>query len=312
MSAAALDGPVRPAPAGLAAFLRRLGARLAGWTLGALLCLTPLTALLAQGWLTLRMRRLASTETPPAPSSALRSGVDLLRISVSASAALVLGLLPFTALMLFSWWGGWENSFGKGYEQAWIGPSLGLLAVLIALPLLARAPLALVHLAVERRFSAFFESRAVGRIMRHAGWEHLALAAAFVVAAAPLFAVTKGLPVFIEQIRPGFEDLSPEAQRRFAFVWRLAAGFYLFGALWLLRGWSARLYVKARRRAEAASPAPHGLWGLLGAGARRILLWALWFGLIAQIYLGQFLNMDWAAWLNPPLVGIPLVPSLGG
>ena len=32
--------------------------------------------------------------------------------------------LPPCALWLFAWWGGWENSFNKGYEQFAVGPSV--------------------------------------------------------------------------------------------------------------------------------------------------------------------------------------------
>ena len=314
-----------------------LARRLLGWALGALLCMTPATAVLAQGWLVGRMRVVACaaarrrTERPPewataqppsgaeAPAGAeapgwmrarLAGALGLLREGVSASLALFLGFAPFCGLMLLSWWAGWENSFNKGYEQSWVGPTLGLLGAALALPLLARAPLALAHLAVERRFSAFFERRRVATFIRCAGWEHVALALAFVLAAAPLFAA-KATPVFIEQIDPAFHTLSPEEARAFATRWRLASAVYLFAALWMLRGWSARLYAKARLRAERGVPARGGL-ATLGRLMRLLLISAVWFGLVAQIYVGQFLNHDWSAWLNPPLLGLPVVPALGG
>lgn len=320
MSAAALEAPRRAG--GLLGRVGRLLARSAGWALGALLCLTPLTAVLAQGWLMARMRRLALAaaarrrggepawgSATPAESLPLRVA-RIAREGATASLTLFLGLLPFTALVLFSWWGGWENSFNKGYEQSWVGPALGLLGVALGLPLLARAPLALVHQAVEGRAAAFFERRRVGRIMRCAGWEHLALALAFVLAAAPLLAA-KGLPVFIEKIRPDLDLSDPEAVRRFAGGWRLLAALYLFAALWLLRGWAARLYAKARLRMEMGAPTD-GIVGAVGAWTRRLLTWTIWLGLVVQIYLGQFLNNDWAEWLNPPLTATPFAPSLGG
>ena len=312
----------RAARDGAASWIFRIPTRLAGWLLGALLCMTPATAIVAQGWLMGRMRRLAvdaarrragpeapawAPATPPATESVLRRGVRVAGEGVLAALSAFLGLLPFTALVMLSWWGGWENSFSKGYEQSWVGPTLGLLGVAIGLPLLARLPMALAHQAVERRFAAFFERRVVRRIMAHGGWEHVALTLCLVLAASPLFAA-KGLPVFVEQIRPGFEALTEEEARAFARGWRLAAAAYLFGGLWLLRGWSARLYAKARLRSEAAGSMRLGFMGWV----RLAVAGGLWFGLIAQIYVGQFLNHDWADWLNPPLVALPVAPSLGG
>ena len=317
MSAASLESA--PARSGFAAWALSALQRPLGWLLGAALCMTPVTAVLAQGWLMGRMRRVAvqaaqrragaapSWAAPVAPAGFLQGLKRIVIDGLGGALSLFLGLAPFTALLLLSWWGGWENSFGKGYEQSWVGPSLGLLGVAIGLPLLARAPMALAHQAVEGRWTAFFERRKVGAMMTHAGWEHVALAACFVLAALPLFAA-KGLPVFIEQIRPGFESLSEEEARAFARNWRFLAALYLFAALWVLRGWSARLYAKARLRAEAGGETRAGF----GAVLRRLLVWGVWFGLIAQIFVGQFLNIDWAEWLNPPLVALPVVPSLGG
>lgn len=306
MSAVLSDGMSAEAPVrsrGVSTRLGRLLARAAGWLLGALLCLTPLTAVLAQGWLMARMRRIALGDLDRKPL-ALRLW-RIARLGGEASLALFIGLAPLTFLLLFSWWGGWENSFNKGYEQSWVGPTLALAGVVLGLPLLARAPMALAHQAAEGRLSAFFERRAVNAVMARAGWEHVALAAAFVLAAAPLLGA-KALPVFVEQIRPGFESMSEQEVRRFAFLWRVGAAAYLFGALWLLRGWSARLYVKARGRSAGRTR-----WRL-GPMLRHVLVCTLWLLLIAQLYIGQFMHHRWIDWLNPPLAALPLAPGLGG
>ncbi|MEM9725372.1 MAG: hypothetical protein AAF909_07910 [Pseudomonadota bacterium] len=313
------EGPPGGSPPRAARRSGRWGALLRGtlgWIAGAALCLSALTAALAQGWLQTRARAWAGAaarrrDAAPAwavegaPRGVASAAVRIASEGAQASAALFLGALPFTALMLGSWWAGWENSFNKGYEQSWVGPSLGLLAAALALPLLARMPLALTHLAVERRFGAFFERRAVGRLMAAAGWEHVALSAAFVIAALPLLAA-KGLPVFVEQISPDLDLTDPEAVAAFTRGWRLGAALYLFAALWALRCWTARLYARARLRVEQGAPTR-----LIGRLLRTALCWAVWFGLVAQIYVGQFFNHRWVDWLNPPLLGLPVAPVLG-
>ena len=180
---------------------RSWSARLGGalrFVIGVLFCLTPVTALLALGWLTRMMRaeaaaaraRLSGTEgeraswpnwitAPQGEATGLsRWGAALwwnLREGAATLAALIAGTTPFTLLILLGWWGGWENSFNKGYEQAWVGIVTTLAGYAVALPLLARLPMALAHMAVERRMSAFFAWGAVRRLIRAAGWRYVAL-----------------------------------------------------------------------------------------------------------------------------------------
>ena len=138
-----------------------------------LLALTPFTAFLVLGWLVRLMRREAvitavrnrcGVTRPNALSVMLaepelsgfvhfpgwwtglwRTVLDGAR-AVAVSAALV---LPFGLLLLFSWWAGWENSFNKGYEQAWVGPLLGLVGAGLALVILVHMPMAFAHFAAE-------------------------------------------------------------------------------------------------------------------------------------------------------------------
>ncbi len=136
---------------------RRLGSL---WRIGVavLLCLSPLTAILVLGWLMrtaqrdiqARRRRLQNPGSVPRPSvvnwvmaegpgvKGLARWTGALWQNIrhgTASLVAIAGLtLPFTVLWLFSWWGGWENSFQKGYEQSWVGPTIGLTGVVLALP----------------------------------------------------------------------------------------------------------------------------------------------------------------------------------
>lgn len=318
------DGPGVRAFRGLAAGARWSARRLypfGRWGLGALACLTPVTAIAPLGWIMGDMRRrlaargrvLAERRGAPAPSWAAAApeedfwGASLRNLSEGLAAALTLaaGVLPFALLWLLGWWGGWETSFSKGYERAWVGPTVSLIGLALAPPLLARLPMALAHQAAERRMSAFFERRPVARLIGLAGWSYLGLALLTALAAAPLL-FAKAAPVFIERIRPDVMAMSPEEIDAFRGAWRFWTAVYLIAAYALLKRLAARIYARARIRREAGE-APG-----LGGPLRHPLLWLIWLALAAQVYVGQFFNHEWAFWLNPPLTFLPWVPALGG
>ncbi len=50
--------------------------------------------------------------------------------------------LPGALLWLFSWYDGWNNSFHKGYEQAAVGPAMGLLGVGLFIAAMLYVPMA--------------------------------------------------------------------------------------------------------------------------------------------------------------------------
>ncbi|MGH6816198.1 MAG: hypothetical protein ACREC6_10880 [Hyphomicrobiaceae bacterium] len=251
---------------------------------------------------------------------------------LAALATLAIATLPFGILLLLGWWAGWENSFNKGYEQAWVGPLVGLAGTLLALVVLSYVPLALAHQAAEARAGAFFEIAPVRRLIGLVRWRHAMLAAATTTAALPLFAA-KGLPVFVETIRPGFANLPLYAMYEFVERWHFAATAYLFLALVVQRRWTARVYARAAYMAighggdaptrltfarhvvqrmaahEArASMLPRSTPSRLGAVANTIVLAGIWFSFVAQIFAGQFLNHNWEGWLNQPLFGLPSLP----
>ena len=210
-----------PAHSGLIA--RMLGA-VKTLIFGTLLATTPVTAILVLGWLMRRMRFVALTRSgipadrpgwilgPPGsgwmarPLGGLAANV---RAGLSAAFSLLLATLPFTAIWGLSWLAGWENSFGKGYEQAFVGPALGLGGVVIFCFLMIWMPMALAHQAVEDRALSLFEWRKVRSAVRHTGWGYVLLAVATVVLALPVFA-GRGLITFASGIVPGFDDMTPD------------------------------------------------------------------------------------------------------
>jgi len=299
-------------------------------------CFTPVTAVLVLGWLTRFMAREAQVaqqrlrenghpvSRPRLPAwfiadTSEARGIfrrwlgalaDNVRAGLAALITLTAGTLPFTLLWLFSWWAGWENSFNKGYEQAWVGPVLGTIGVAISLPLLARLPMALAHQAAAGSIKSFFALAEVRQLIRAAGWRYVGLSLLYVLAALT-FLVIHVAPVFIEQWRPGFSARSPEEIAAFAEAYRFWATVYVLLVLIFLRRATARLYARAHLKIESAPELTRSIGARIVAVVRALTLWLVWFALAAQIYVGQFFNHVWIGWLTHPLTLLPWLPALG-
>ena len=247
---------------------------------------------------------------------------ETVKLGSISALALALATLPFTGLLLLSWWAGWENSFNKGYEQAWAGPALALLGILAALFVLQHLPMATAHLAAERRISAMLDLPTVRALIRAERWRNLSLALLTAIAALPV-AGAQILPAFIETWRPGFAELPPEIVQAVATQWHVLPTIYLVLALIFLRRAQSRCYTRAALSLASArtsfckdiaaqfdpggtgpvSP-KRGPFGGLVAG---LLLTAIWAAFIAQLYVAQFANHAWWNWLNHPLIGLPWI-----
>lgn len=298
--------------------------------IGAVLCLTPLTSLIALGWLTRRMEaRIALRWDQDAPhpgwifgtggwTARLLGGLAAnIRTGCLTLAGLAIWCAPFAVLWLGSWWAGWENSFNKGYEQAFVGPLVGMTGVVLALLILVHLPFALAHFAAEGRFGAFFEVRRIRSVAKSAGWRVAWIAVWTGVLSIPLFGM-RALPVFVEELIPGFATMTADMQGQVIFAVALFTSAWAFFALTVLRAMAAKAYAIAAPRAAAGGDAE--LWvNRLAAqvtpirSERRRLLWPVWhaiaaaayFGLVAQIFVGQFMNHDWALWVTHPVFLLP-------
>ncbi len=298
---------------------------------GILLCQTPVTAVFVLGWLMRMMHReeafararLAGRHrVAPRPvlphwiggegeaggrlSRLFGAAVENVRHGAAAILTVFIGTAPFTVLWLLSWWGGWENSFNKGYEQAWVGPTIGLIGTAIALPLLAYQPMALAHQAAQGSIRAYFDFATILRLIRLVIWRYLGLSLLIVVAALAVL-VAKAAPVFIEHWRPGFMDRDSEAVQAFANSYRFWMSALVLALVIVLRRASARLHARAAHK--LAQQRTGRSWIGFGVGVVQVvLLMAIWFALVAQIYVGQFVNHHWFGWINVPILGLPWLP----
>jgi hypothetical protein len=280
------------------AWSRPRGARrgVADLVVGGLLCATPVTAVIALGWIArktggARPGWILGPRGSGAAGRLLGGLAANIRTGVMTLAGLLAWTLPFTLIWLLAWWAGWENSFNKGYEQAWVGPTLFIAATLLSLPALTLLPHAAAHAALEGRLSAFFELRRILGRARAAGWRGLGLALLSVLAALPLFAFT-ALPAFVEGFLPAFAALPLEQQVEAGQMIGLAAALYSFAALWFLRHRAVRI---ARRAPAARRLAP--VWLALSALA--------WAALPVLILVAQFVNYAPHRWLTHPLMLLP-------
>ena len=316
--------------------MTRLGRLVLNGLVGTLLCTAPVTSVVALGWLVRRSGHLARSrfggteETPgwlfgPREAKGRPSGrvarslgglAANIRSGIMALTALLAWTLPFTLLWLGAWWAGWENSFNKGYEQAFVGPSVFLFGALLAGLILPALPLMLSHLAAEDRLSAAFELRRLRSVIAQSGWRIPALALLVAALALP-FAAVRGLIATATGWAPWVADLSPDdlatVQGRIA----LALAALAFVTAWITRTLAARVYVRAAARAAGLRP---GLWdgteAAEGAGPARAasrMVTAFWYatamgitlGLAFLILSGQFLDHAWWRWLFHPALTLP-------
>ncbi len=287
----------RPAlPSRLIRLLRDLG-------VGGLLCLHPVTAIIALGWLSRHMTSVMAPDDAPAPgwmfgprgagriARAFGGLAANIREGLRTFAGLALLTLPFTALWLGAWWAGWENSFNKGYEQAAIGPALWFGATGYALLILAHLPFARAHAARAQSLSAFTAWRTIRQMRAAAGWRAPWLALVSVILALP-FLGAQALPVFIEELVPGFAAMSSDRQQDIADTTALLTATYAFASLFLLRHMAARIAARPPARRWLAP-----LWLILSC--------VIWFALVAQIVIAQFMNYDPWKWLIHPFYLLP-------
>ena len=316
--------------------LSRLARVLMNGVIGTLLCAGPVTAVIALGWLTRRQGHLARDrfglaeeapgwllgphEAQGRPTGRIARALGGLAANIRAGllalAALMVWTLPFTVLWLGAKWAGWENSFNKGYEQAFVGPSVFLFAAFLAALILPTLPLMLAHLAAEDRLSAAFELRRLRGLIAQAGWRIPALSILTAVFAAPFFAA-RGLITTSGDWAPWVQELTPDAVAALKGQIALALAAVAFLTTWTLRALAARTYATAAPRAAGLRP---GRWdgtqaaeAATPAKARSRLMTALWYGLamaatLATAFLilaGQFLDHAWWRWLFHPALTLP-------
>jgi hypothetical protein len=261
-----------------------------------------------------------------------------LRIGVQAVFNTWVLTAPGVALWAFSWYAGWMNSFNKGYEQAWVGPTTGVAGIALFIAAMLYVPMAQARQAATGRWRAFYQFRLVWRLIRRR-WLMMAVLAGCYSLASIVVAGYKTAPYFFPQAGMDVAGMTPQEQLAVLnshFFYAAIIGFLLFVALRLA---AARVYagamLEAVREGDVASDrlyagerrvlaalgladmrprdAGHPVFRVVKKTTRppvRVALGALaaalWFTFVAQIYVSEFLNYHGVrGWVNQPLVHAP-------
>ncbi len=244
--------------------------------------------------------------------------------------------LPGCSLWLFAWFAGWNNSFHKGYELAWVGPATGLIGVGLFITAMLYVPMAQARQAATGSWRSFYDVALVATLIRQCWRASVILAGLYALLALPVMTLIT-LPTFFEQIWPELIALSDtetvEVLKQYAF--RVGAlGFIVFVGLKLA---AARIYaagvvrvvrsgavgidelgaheqdalttlgiVPSTIEPQRSARGRLGLGSRLASGIAVSLVVILWFSFVAQIFVAAFLNYrPIVGWLNHPLVHLP-------
>lgn len=332
--------------------MRRLAG--AAWRVlaGALLCQNPLLSLAASGWayrlakdgVLKRWRRAAGSPEPPEPwpewigrKPPGRAFWANFKTGAQVAFNTYVMTVPGCVLWMFAWYDGWNNSFHKGYEQAWVGPALGLLGTAFFVGAMFYVPMAQARQAATGEWRAFYHFRTVREVVRARWASCLALAGLYAAVSLPV-TLLAFLPNFLPAgLNPpeGFTDARALiVLRRYHF----AAACFVFPIFTGLRLAAARVYASGLLeavRSGVLDAGDLGAWeravagelGLLRAERgveRHVLLraigWAgtragrlvstagtalFWLAVVAQTFAAQFLNYRRQGWLVLPLVHAP-------
>lgn len=314
--------------------------RVLQWLGAAVLCLNPVSSILVAGWVQALIRRSVV-------ESWRRSGKGDFAVpgrglwgSFAEGALAVFNTwvltLPGCVLWMFAWYDGWNNSFHKGYEQAWVAPAIGVLGSALFIAAMLYVPLAQAGQASAGQWRAFYRFHLVWSVARAKWLSCLALAALYAALSLPVAGLRMAPNFFGNGVTAGADDA---AARAFLLKYSYASCLYVAAAYTALRLAAARVYAAGllelvkdgvvgedelapgeRAALEAlgllrAQPAPprHALLRVLGwAGTRTgrfvstggaVLFWA---ALVAQVFVSQFINFrPRSGWLNQPLVQLP-------
>lgn len=282
----------------------------------------------------------------PAISGRWRGGVRRAFGGLVENARLGVGLLlntwvltlPPGLLWAVAWFAGWQNSFNKGYEHAWLGPTVFVVGMLWFAAAMALVPLAQARQASTGDWRRFYDFRLLWRLIRRQWLASVMLALVWAGACGLVLAVK--LAPQLAQYVPGLLELPAPEQWRVSRNFYFAAALVLFPAYVLTRLLAARLYAQALRRAyqsgaileddlgewewqalrrlELLTPStmPERRWWLrlaawlatrTGQITAAAAVFLVWFALAFLVVVSEFLarTEHSRGWWNQPIIQLP-------
>ncbi len=259
-----------------------------------------------------------------------------LKLGLQAFANLSVLLMPAALFWTFSWWGGWNNSFFKGYEAFAVGPSLGLSGIGLFILAMIYVPMAQARHAMSGEWRRFWDIAFIRKILAERPIAVLLLALLIAVMNIPVI-IMKTLPFQFSEMIDGYASMSNQE----VFDW--SQGYFFWCGLYILLAWFViknlimRIYCTAVLRLllkkqismsdlsqveQEALTAMHvedlekhqeASWKKVARMPLRavccVLIIMVWFGFAAQIYIAQFLKYDGdgygKGWVNQSLLQVP-------
>jgi hypothetical protein len=245
--------------------------------------------------------------------------------------------MPACILWLFSWYDGWNNSFNKGYEQAIVGPGVGVLGIMLFIAAMMYVPLAQARQAVTGDWRSFYNFSFVWRLVRRHWLACLILAGFTSLFFLPLV-IMKTAPQFFG-VDAKLADMTDQQIVQFLNRYFFACAFLVFPLFVVLRVLAARIYARGilhgvqtgeisvtdlapcerlelqRLNLIQVNPprSRHVLLRVARSTTSLVLfgagIWAtafLWFTFVAQLYISEFFSYHGVfGWLNQPLIQLP-------
>jgi hypothetical protein len=308
-------------------------ARWPNWILGARACGTGLQPVLHAS--------PSSAGAPPRPRRLHRLlGGLVANVKVGVPMALNVGLLTLPAGLLWAvaWYAGWQNSFNKGYEHAWFGPSVFILGMLLFSAAMMYVPLAQARQASTGDWRRFYDFRVVWRLIRRRWLATLGVAFAWAFVTG-LVLILKLAPM-LAQYLPEVAALPPAEAVKTSQSFFGFAALFLFPAFVALRLLAARVYANGLRDAWQAGalgedalgeaewhalrrlglltprPAPERVWFVrlaawlatrAGQVTAAAVVFAGWFVVSFFITVSEFINRTemGRGWWNQPMIQLP-------
>lgn len=259
--------------------------------------------------------------------------------------------IPAGLIWMFSWDAGWNVSFDKVYEEAFINTAWGLVGILWFIATMCYVPMAQARQASTGDWRSFYDFRLNWRIARARAGASLGLAALYAAFSLPVVVLAVAPQFFpqIEGFQQHYESMSDAEMAGLLTAYFTWAAAYIFAAYVLLHLLAARIYAGgllallqqgkvsaeqlgpreravmehlellpvAPRDAQPRSVVAHVTWAARWTGGRlfrtltAVALFAVWFLVAAQIYVGMFLNYrPITGWLNLPLIQLPWLKEI--
>ena len=322
--------------------IQKIGSLIWKFLFGILLCQTAITSVMALGWMMRVAQRTAITTwlngqlpevQPHWPNwfRGNRSFVENWKQGFSGILNVWICTLPGCLLWAFSWYAGWNNSFHKGYELAWVGPVTGFAGIGLFIAAMFYVPIAQARQSVTGEWRRFYDFRTVRKVIRRQWFACFCLAALYAVINLPIMLLKTG-PYLLAQT-PGVQNISTSTEaKQWLATFFLLATFVVFPLALLVRIVAAHIYARGllllyREQCLAADEIapyekaaldrieikvkakPHLVVKTMSTVARAangVGIVLVWFLFVVQIYVAQFfLYHPKQGWLNQPAIHLP-------